>query len=461
MASIKKKAREKIELSKEKRKTKIKNRNKLETIGVFIFGGVILVLELIKADIIPIKDWLLNGFSKDFPTIYSVVWGWYENVYEFAGNSFTQVTAFFSAFASITFFIIGRFNEGIIGVPLEELLDIQYNRDTIEKRKKFILFSPILVCIFIILDTKLLAFFIGMLTLANVIFSAYCAFIATDRNKQNKIAWRTVKIELNEISTKLENENDSKNEVFSISDRYYSKTLSKMVNAMSLNRNLFCKIGDSVFDWLFDKEDDKCKYNIDIVFYNIQSMVYDLLKNLSSKDEYSFAFLYLEKQLRKKACIRLKEENKALYDSIIIAIICGVILSKASGGEKLIENIFEDPWGHKEITKQKLCLLLFLEHLYFNDQKEIALYWAKKLFVSRINFFRNSYVFCMDENSYYFWRYLILWERREKNLSAVNLNIFNNLLIDIQSIDSENNKIHSFIGGIIKGRKRVTNEKYM
>lgn len=105
----------------EKQNIRIKKRNKWETIAVLILCGAILLLELIKADIIPGKK-TINSLFKILPPVYPVVWGWYKNVYDFAGNSFTQVTAFFSAFASTTFFIIGRFNEGIIGVPLEELL---------------------------------------------------------------------------------------------------------------------------------------------------------------------------------------------------------------------------------------------------------------------------------------------------------------------------------------------------
>ena len=54
----------------------------------------------------------------------------------------------------------------------------------------------------------------------------------------------------------------------------------------------------------------------------------------------------------------------------------------------------------------------------------------------------------------------MLWENTEKNILNVNLNIFYNLIDDIQTIDDKNN-MNSFIGGIVKGRKRRTDEKYM
>ena len=158
-------------------------------------------------------------------------------------------------------------------MPLEELLHTEFDRDIIEKRKKFVWFSPVLVGICIVMGAEILAFYVGMLTLANVIFSAYCAAIATDRRKQEKIAWYMVERELVDIAQEICESHNINNKRVVLSDRCISKTLAKMVNAMQDSRNLFFDIGDSIFDWFLNLDHYYFSFCADIVYYNIQSMV--------------------------------------------------------------------------------------------------------------------------------------------------------------------------------------------
>lgn len=452
----------------------IKKRNRVENIVVIIILFIVTTLEFLRCS--SYKMGALSKIEKTIPCLYPFMIKIYKNIFVFAGNSFTQVIAFFSAFSTITFFIIGHFKEGIIGVPLEQLLDNEYGRYIIEKRKKFVLFSPILVCFYIILDFKLLAFYTGLLTLFTVIFSAFCAAIATDRKKQEKIVWNIVKKELKKISDETSCFKSSTKNFFVVSDRYNSKTISKLVNAMSQNQNLFWAIGNDIFDFFLEEENWEYTYLADIVYYNIESTVYDLLKSISSQNNKTYAFIFLEKQIqkvderietkkknsKKSAQISAKDKAKAdlIYESVIIGIICGTISSCINGSEKFIENIFGDIWKNQEKTLYKLNILLYLEYLYFNKQQQIAMNWANILMISKITFYGELHNLSLEKNKRFFLRYFMLWENTEKNILNVNLNIFYNLIDDIQTIDDKNN-MNSFIGGIVKGRKRRTDEKYM
>jgi len=453
----------------------IKKRNRTENIVVIIILAIVVILEFLRCS--SYKMMALTKIERIIPSLYPFLLKIYKNIYVFAGNSFTQVIAFFSAFSTITFFIIGHFKEGIIGVPLEQLLDNEYDRYIIEKRKKFVLFSPILVCFYILFDFKLLAFYTGLLTLFTVIFSAFCAAIATDRKKQEKIVWDIVKKDLKKISDDINFFKSSTKNFFVVSDRYNSKTISKLVNAMSQNQNLFWAIGNDIFDFFLDESNWGYTCFADIVYYNIESTVYSLLKSISSQNNISYAFIFLEKQIQKvEEKIKTEKQNSEkqiqpseidiynkanlIYESVIIGIICGTISSCIKGSEKFIENIFGDIWKSQEKTLYKLNILLYLEYLYFNKQQQIAIYWANILMISKITFYGELHNLLAEKNKRFFLIYFMLWENTEKNILNVNLNIFYNLIDDIQTIDDKNN-MNSFIGGIVKGRKRRTDEKYM
>ncbi len=460
----------------QKNEEKIKKRNLKENCTVVVIFIFLCILELLKH--IPCtRQIILTTLGTAFPLLYPAFVNIFINIHKFAENSFTQVIALFSTFSTITFFIIGHFKEGIIGVPLEQLLDHEYGRNTIEKRKIFVLFSPILVCFYNILGFYLLAFYTGMLTLFTVIFSAFCTAIATDRKRQEKIAWNIVTEEFEVLSSKISSDikNLSKTP-FIISDRYNSQTLSKLTSAMDQNQNLFWSIGNDIFDFFLKEENWKYTYFADITYHNIESIVYSLLKNISTQNDISYVFNFLELQMQKTESKLSKSETSKhdtnidaeatnnnesiILESIIMGIICGTISSCVKGSENFIEYTFGDIWKTQEKTLYKLNILLYLEFLYFNNQRKIALHWANVLMVSKITYYRELHNLLLERNRSFFLRYIMLWENTEKDILNANLNIYYNLLNDIQTIDDKNN-MNSFIGGIVKGRKRRTDEKYM
>lgn len=453
---------------------RVKLSNKASTRAVLVGALVVIVLELIRADIIPVKgtiiSWLENGCLK---AIYPFIASWYRNACQFAGNSFTQNTAFFSVFCSITFFIIGRFKEGIIGVPLEELLHTEFNRNIIERRKIFVWFSPLWVGISIVMGAELFAFYVGMLTLANVIFSAYCAAIATDRSKQEKIAWYMVEQELKDIAQEVCKQNTDNKRVV-LSDRCLSKTLAKMVNAMQDSKNLFFDIGESIFDWFLNPAHYQFNFCADIVYYNIQYMVCAFLKDRESDKTLDYRFAFLEKQMKKveerledpaalENSMESPDEEKLgiaqeVSEAVIVGIICGIVSSGSKQGKELIEDMFSAPWIPLSVKLRKLYILLYLEHLYSNGEEDAAISWIKILSISYVNFFGDIHYLLMDKYQKNFLRYFILWENTKKDLTSVDLGPYRNLLYDIRTLEKADSETKSFIGCILKGRKRITNE---
>lgn len=260
-------------------------------------------------------------------------------------------------------------------------------------------------------------------------------------------------------------------------DRCTSKTLAKMVNAMRDSRNLFFDIGDSVFDWFLNSRHYYFSFCADIVYYNIQSMVCTSLKDAASNNTLNYPFAFLEKQIQKaerkledtetlKNSKEFSDEEKEIIgitqevsEAIVIGIICGIISSDIEQGKELIENMFSTPWTPLNVKFRKLYILLYLEHLYFNGEEATAVSWIKRLSNSYVNFFGDIYYLLIDKYSKHFLRYFILWENAKKDLMSTNLDLYHNLLDDIRTLDKDDSEARSFIGCILKGRKRITNEK--
>ncbi len=428
--------------------------------GIIVAGVITLVLELLRADILPWKTGLLDFLLNLSEPLYRFAYTCYRNVYEFAGNSFTQETAFFSAFFSITFFVIGRSKEGMLGVPLEELLDAKYGNIYIERRKKYVLISPLLVGACIILGAKLLAFYWGLLTLENVIFSARCATVATNRRSQERIALEMVRAEVKEISVQRTKEDDFENNIFVISDRYCSKTLVKIACAMRDDQNLLSQMGDRVMNIFFENDDKTYDFKADITYYNIEYVVLILLENSYTLDSRMHVFIFLQ-NLVQEFMEEMKEQNSEgmVYDSAIMAVVCGIILSRAFDGKKFIYSMFGGLWDPddmqkiNDMQKQKLCLLFFLEYLYHSGRSEIAKEWAQAMLEVQESFFSSFFSPELRKKKEYYVRYILLWTRKEKNLTGDDYTILSSLMYDI--VNDDKKEVKSFIGGIIKGRKNI------
>ena len=164
------------------------------------------------------------------------------------------------------------------------------------------------------------------------------------------------------------------------------------------------------------------------------------------------------KELSKEEKQKL-EIDQAVSEAIVVGIICGIISSNAEEGKELIEDIFSAPWTPLNVRFRKLYILLYLEHLYANGEEAVAKFWIGKLSVSYVNFFGEIYYLLIDKYRKDFLRYFILWENTKRDLTSADLEIYDNLLYDIRTLDKADSETRSFIGCILKGRKRVTNEK--